>query len=106
MPIHHTFISTKNDSADASKIQPSHWNADHDTTDFFIDDETLTGTIDGSNDIFTLANAPNPVSSLHLYKNGTLLRNNVGYTIVGNTITFNFDYIPQVGDIVWAEYRK
>lgn len=106
MPIHHTFISSKNDSNDASKIQPSHWNADHDVSDFFVDDETITGTIDGENGTFTIANAPSPVSSLKVYKNGTLLRNGIGYDIIGNTITFKFDYIPQVGDIVWAEYRK
>jgi len=106
VPITHQKVSIKPDSTDPSKIQPSDWNADHDTSDLFVDDEPITGTIDGFNGIFTISAVPNPPSSLHVYKNGTLLRNNIGYTISGNVITFSFDYIPQIGDIVWTEYRK
>jgi len=106
MPIYHNFVSSKVDSGDSSKIQPSHWNADHDVSDFFVDDETVTGTIDGENGTFTLSSTPNPASSLHLYRNGLLLKQGIGYTISGNIITFNFNFLPQTGDIVWAEYRK
>lgn len=106
MGIRHKFTSAKADSSDMSKIQPSHWNDVHDTTDFFVDDETPAGIINGENDIFTLLDSPSPPSSLQLYLNGQLLRQNIAYTLDTNIITFNFDYIPQFGHILWANYRK
>lgn len=60
----------------------------------------ITGTIDGSNDTFTL-----PASYLRvlLYRNGALLNESIAYTISGATITFLPGYIPQTGDILRAE---
>lgn len=70
----------------------------------YIDSETPSGTINGSNTVFTLANTPSPVASLHLYLNG--LRQRAGgqdYTLSGLTITFVT--APSTGDILLADYR-
>ncbi len=60
----------------------------------------ITGTIDGANDTFTLPAAP---LRLHLYLNGVLLNESLGYSIAGATITMNPGYIPAVGDTLRAE---
>jgi hypothetical protein len=59
-----------------------------------------TGTIDGSNETFTLASTP-----LHmtLYLNGVTLLSGTAYTLSGATIAMAPGYIPQVGDLFWAE---
>lgn len=59
-----------------------------------------TGTIDGANDTFTLASTP-----LHmtLYLNGVTLLAGTAYTLSGATITMAIGYIPQTGDLLWAE---
>jgi hypothetical protein len=72
----------------------------------FTDAETPTGTINGSNNKFTLAVAPSPALSLKLYKNGVLLAQNAEYTLSGNTITFTSSLAtPQAGDLLIASYR-
>lgn len=71
----------------------------------FVDGELPTGSINGSNRIFVLAQAPNPVGSLLLYRNGLLQRTTVDYTLSGNTITFLVAATPQSGDILVASYR-
>ena len=72
----------------------------------FADDETPSGTINGTNLAFTLAKAPNPALSLKLYKNGVLLQQNGDYTLSGNSITFaNTTVTPQSGDSLSAYYR-
>jgi len=70
----------------------------------FVFDEIPDGTIDGTtgsdgNDTFTLAHAPNPASFLVLTKNGQQLYAGIGFTLVGNTITYAATYIPVVGDV-------
>lgn len=71
----------------------------------FVTREVPTGTIDGSNVTFTLANTPISGSE-EVFVNGIL--QNVGggndYTISGATITFNT--APQTGDIVLVNSRK
>lgn len=69
--------------------------------------ETPSGTVNGTNAVFTLANTP--VSGQEqVFVNGILM--NVGatndYTISTNTITFNSGAIPQTGDIVLVTYIK
>lgn len=69
--------------------------------------ETPTGTVNGTNATFTLANTP--VSGQEMvFVNGILM--NVGatndYTISTNTITFNSGAIPQTGDVVLVSYIK
>jgi hypothetical protein len=57
------------------------------TTLQFADNETPSGVIDGSNQSFTLAHAPNEPTSLLLYLNGQYLNQGVDYTLSGNVIT-------------------
>jgi len=71
----------------------------------FIDGETPMGTINGTNAAFTLANVPDPSSSLALFRNGLLLAQNGDYTLSANAITFQTGAIPQSSDILLASYR-
>ena len=68
----------------------------------FVDGETPSGTIDGVNAAFTLANTP-VTGSVHLYL-PFRLKLGVDYTISGANITMIA--IPQIGDTFLADYRK
>lgn len=67
----------------------------------FADGETPTGTIDGTNVTFTVAQAPNPGVSLGLFLNG--IRLDSGFTLTGATITYTV--APASGDTHRASYR-
>jgi len=72
----------------------------------FADAEVPGGVANGVNLAFSLAAAPNPASSLQLYKNGVLLQLNGDFTLSGSTITFvNTAVAPQSGDKLIANYR-
>jgi hypothetical protein len=71
----------------------------------FVDAETPAGTINGSNNSFTLINAPQPVSSLTLYRNGVFQNLNSDFTLMGNIIQFQTASTPQLGDTLSASYR-
>lgn len=71
----------------------------------FVDAEIPGGTVDGSNTTFTLANAPNPSSSLALYRNGLLQKSTLDFTVSTSTITFLTSAVPQAGDTLLASYR-
>lgn len=71
----------------------------------FIDGESPAGNIDGSNTVFTLTQAPNPVGSLALYRNGLRLRANLDYTASSNQIVFQAGLAPQTGDVLQCSYR-
>jgi len=71
----------------------------------FVDGELPTGTMDGVNTSFTLANAPSPASSLYLYRNGLLLEAGTDYTLSGSGIQFVSAATPQPGDSLLASYR-
>lgn len=75
------------------------------TNSNFVDSETPSGSINGSNTTFTLANTP-VTGSVHLYLNG--YRQNAGsgndYTISGSTITYLT--APLTGEVLLADYRK
>ncbi|MGP0074777.1 MAG: hypothetical protein ACLPWF_22930 [Bryobacteraceae bacterium] len=71
----------------------------------FIDGEVPAGTINGSNAAFTLANVPNPSTSLSLFRNGLLLTLGVDYTVSSNSVTFLTGRLPQSGDVLLASYR-
>ena len=71
----------------------------------FIDGEAPSGTMNGSNAGFTLANVPNPASSVALFRNGLLLTQSRDYTVSSNAITFQAGAAPQSGDILLAYYR-
>ena len=70
----------------------------------FADGEIPTGTINGSNRTFTLANTPT-AGSLHLYQNGVRLRPTTDYTLSDATITIAVAATPQTGDWLYADYR-
>jgi len=61
---------------------------------------TLTGTIDGTNKIFTVPYTDIIADSLIIWRNFPLIPN-VGYSVTGQTITF-VD-APQVGDILFFQ---
>ncbi|HXE12805.1 MAG TPA: hypothetical protein VN633_11830 [Bryobacteraceae bacterium] len=71
----------------------------------FVDADTPAGNEDGTNLTFVLAQTPSPVASLSLYRNGLELRQNIDYTLSGNTISFARIAAPQSGDILQAFYR-
>jgi hypothetical protein len=71
----------------------------------FVDSETPTGTIDGSNAQFTLANVPSPASSVLLSRNGIVLTAGQDFSITGSTITFLANARPASGDTLLASYR-
>ena len=74
-------------------------------TGTFIDAEPPAGAIDGSNRGFTLSQAPNPVASLLLYRNGLLQKRLLDYSLSGNAITFIPAATPQLGDVLVGSYR-
>jgi hypothetical protein len=71
----------------------------------FVDKETPSGTINGSNVTFTLADTP-VAGSEHIYLNGVLQDVGAGndYTISGATITYLT--APLTGEKIKASYRK
>jgi hypothetical protein len=73
----------------------------------FADAETPTGTVDGSNAVFTLAHTPSPSASLAVYKNGQLMiaGASADYTLSTATITYATAAKPQTGDVHIAFYR-
>lgn len=77
------------------------------TASNFVTREVPTGTINGSNATFTLANTPT-AGTEEVYVNGVLQNVGAGndYTISTNTITFQSGAIPQTGDTVLVNYRK
>lgn len=74
------------------------------TSPNFVDAETPAGLINGANLVFTLANSP-ALSSLHLYRNGLRQRLGLDYTVSGSSISFLAVAVPQVGDLLLADYR-
>ncbi len=71
----------------------------------FVDKEIPSGTINGSNAAFTLANTP-VAGSEHVYLNGVLQESGSGndYTISGAAITYLS--APLTGDKLRVTYRK
>ena len=71
----------------------------------FVDKEIPSGSINGANVTFTLANTP-IAGSEHIYLNGVLQESGSGndYTITGATITYLS--APLTGEKLRASYRK
>ncbi len=74
-------------------------------TPLFMDAVTPSGTINGSNAVFTVPSTPNPAASLHLTRNGLVQKSGTDFTLSGATITFTGSAIPQTGDLLLASYR-
>ena len=69
-----------------------------------VDNEVPSGTINGSNTAFTLANTPIS-GSVKIYLNGIRFKGGgVDYSISGTTVTFVT--APATGDSILADYRK
>ena len=78
------------------------------TASNFVYSETPSGTINGSNVTFTLANTPTS-GTVRLYENGQRLTQGAlpaDYTISGNTITFNTGLAPTSGSVLQSDYMK
>jgi len=77
------------------------------TSSNFVIGETPSGTIDGSNTNFTLANTPT-AGTERVFVNGVRMRSGAGndYTISGGTITFLTGAIPQTDDVILVDYMK
>jgi len=71
----------------------------------FSDEEVPAGTINGVNTTFTLANTPNPSTSLAVYRNGLLMAAGTDYTLSGQSIQFLTGSTPVTGDSLLASYR-
>jgi hypothetical protein len=71
----------------------------------FSDSEVPSGSINGSNTVFSLANVPSPAESLGVYLNGLLMDQGSDYGLSGNVITFITAATPQSGDTLLASYR-
>ena len=72
----------------------------------FVDNETPSGALNGTNLTFNLSANPAPAASLRLYRNGVLLSSAIDYTLAGATITFVSGVVPHAGDVLLASYRK
>src|SRR4051794_21287616 len=71
----------------------------------FVDGDSPAGIVDGANPGFTISAAPDPVSSLSIYRNGLLQKLGSDYTFSGRTAQFVAAAIPQPGDTLLASYR-
>ena len=71
---------------------------------YFIENETPTGIINGSNKTFTLAYTPNPLSSLEVRANGQVLVLTEDYSLSGDTLTTVVAF--PTGTILRVDYRQ
>lgn len=76
------------------------------TAGLFAFNEVPQGVVDGVNSQFSLANTPNPPSSLMLFYNGQLMKvgTEADYILNGNIITFVGKKAPETDDILLATY--
>lgn len=70
-----------------------------------VTEETPSGTINGSNTTFTLANTPT-TGTVRLYLNGIRLRSGSGNDYTISTATITMATAPATGDILLADYFK
>jgi len=70
----------------------------------FADNETPAGLVDGTNKIFTLANTPDPASSLRVYLDG-MYQAPAGEDYNLSNITITFINAPSVDVILRVYYR-
>ena len=77
----------------------------------FVFNELLTGTSNGLNTLFTLANAPFASNEISIFVNGQLqtppgLTDFQDYSVTGSNVYFATGSIPEVGSLVLAMYNK
>jgi hypothetical protein len=77
------------------------------TGPIFVDDETPTGIVDGTNRVFKLAFSPAPALSLKVHLGGLTLRLGKDFTLSGVILTFISGVLPPgAGEEFWVEYRR
>jgi len=70
----------------------------------FIYSETPSGSVNGSNSTFTLANTP-VIGTVQLYFNGIRLKAGAGNDYTISTTTITMGTAPVSGDVLLADYR-
>jgi hypothetical protein len=75
------------------------------TSASFIDSESPSGIVDGSNTTFTLSQTPSPTASLAMYRNGIMQKVTQDFSISGGSVAFVTTNTPQPGDTLVASYR-
>ncbi len=70
----------------------------------FWEDETPSGTINGSNTVFTLSQTPLEDAAVDVYLDGLKQIPTTDYSISGTTITFVT--APSIGQILRVEYIR
>lgn len=70
---------------------------------FFMDNDTPTGLVNGSNTVFTLTFTPAPTDELKVFVNGSRLKVTEDFTLSGDTLTLNT--APPTTSIILADYR-
>ena len=68
-----------------------------------VDDETPSGTVNGTNKEFTITHIPSPATSLKVYVNGQRTKLTDDYTFSGQTVTFVT--APPTNSIILCDYR-
>ena len=69
-------------------------------------EEVPTGTVNGTNAVFTLSYSPNPAGSLELEVDGLTYVQGTHYSLTSNTFTYSSSYIPQTGQLHYVRYRR
>lgn len=70
----------------------------------FIDDETPTGAINGTNTVFTISKAPE-AGSLKVYRGGQRQRVSQDYTLSEGNKKITFTVAPVVGEVILCDFR-
>lgn len=73
---------------------------------FWVTNEIPTGTINGSNKVFTLAGTPNPAADLEVWINGQKLELTTNYSLSGDTLTMVRAYAAAEVESFYVNYRK
>ena len=61
----------------------------------FVDSEIPIGAVNGVNRVYTLAQLPATPGSLHVFRNGILLKQGAGYVLENSVITMDASDPPQ-----------
>lgn len=70
---------------------------------YFVEDETPTGSVNGSNTSFTLVSSPDPTNSLEVRINGMVMTLTEDYSLSGDTLTIVT--APPTESIIRVDYR-
>jgi hypothetical protein len=99
MAIIHPFVTTVVDDGSSTEVGPDEWNASHtvDSSDLYVENEIPSGTINGANLVFTLANSPKS-NKISLIRNGMVMQPTGHYSVSGTTLTYITGFEPQTGD--------